>query len=641
MRRLLTASLIACATPPAYAQRASENAIASADDAFGSSVGTENTGIYNENDIRGFSPTKAGNARIDGIYFDQVTFLSTRIRASAAMRVGFAALDYPFPAPTGIVDYTSKTSGNELAASAGLTLNGYGGRFEELDFQIPVIKDHLSIATGIGHGRLEFVDGATITNYAFGFKPTVRFRGFEFSAWYGAFINKDAHTRPLITTSNPFLPSLTQPGEYLGQDWAINRINNNNHGATLKAQLSDALSLRGGFFRSEIVRLANFTEVFAVRDSAGLSSHLVLADPHQRTYSDSWEGQIAWRVARGKWTHRFLLGLRGRDRHTETGGSDFRSFGQVVLGNPDPEEKPSFVFSPVNAGNLVQRNYMLGYLGKLAGVGQINFGVQQVSYRARFRDATAITTTTASPLIYNVSVELLPSRMIALFAGHVRGLEDNGTAPESAANRNEQLPATLTTQTDAGVRIKFAHSQFVVSMFELRKPYFTFGAANRFDAQGSVRHRGAEFSFSGQVGSRLSVVAGAVLMSPVVTGPGRDLGLIGRRPTGTPSSYIRLDANYRTPLLDGLTATASLIHASSRAVSAQPFAALNGNQLMIAPHTTLDLGMRHRFKLGSTPVSARFTVQNIFDTKSWRVLASNTLQQDDRRRIYFSIGADF
>lgn len=50
-----------------FAQRAAENAVASAEDAFGTNVGMESTGIYSEADARGFSPVKAGNVRVDGM----------------------------------------------------------------------------------------------------------------------------------------------------------------------------------------------------------------------------------------------------------------------------------------------------------------------------------------------------------------------------------------------------------------------------------------------------------------------------------------------------------------------------------------------------------------------------------------------
>jgi hypothetical protein len=54
----------------AMAQHASDNPVVSAEDAFGLTVGLESTGLYNPGSIRGFNPQTAGNARIDGLYFD-------------------------------------------------------------------------------------------------------------------------------------------------------------------------------------------------------------------------------------------------------------------------------------------------------------------------------------------------------------------------------------------------------------------------------------------------------------------------------------------------------------------------------------------------------------------------------------------
>ena len=54
----------------AQAQRTQENAITSASDAFGTSIGNETIGLYRDNNVRGFSPVTAGNRRIEGLYFD-------------------------------------------------------------------------------------------------------------------------------------------------------------------------------------------------------------------------------------------------------------------------------------------------------------------------------------------------------------------------------------------------------------------------------------------------------------------------------------------------------------------------------------------------------------------------------------------
>lgn len=125
LRPLLAASVIAVLGVPgaAQAQRAGENAVANADDAFGSTVGLESTGIYTEFNTRGFSPGKAGNIRIDGIYADPIGVIPLRLRASAMIRVGLSAQDYPFHAPTGIVDHKFRSFPDELGLSLTPTVS--------------------------------------------------------------------------------------------------------------------------------------------------------------------------------------------------------------------------------------------------------------------------------------------------------------------------------------------------------------------------------------------------------------------------------------------------------------------------------------------------------------------------------------
>src|ERR1700751_4959645 len=54
-----------------YAQHASDDPLATANDAFGLTLGLESIGLYNPGGVRGFNPQSAGNVRIDGLYFDQ------------------------------------------------------------------------------------------------------------------------------------------------------------------------------------------------------------------------------------------------------------------------------------------------------------------------------------------------------------------------------------------------------------------------------------------------------------------------------------------------------------------------------------------------------------------------------------------
>ncbi len=642
-RNLLLVLTALTAAPPVFAQKTTENAVTAADDAFGTTVGVETIGIYSEFDTRGFSPTKAGNARLDGIYFDSASFLSPRIRAGSAIRVGFAALDYPFPAPTGIIDTKLRGAGDKLIISPSIMIGNYGSFIQDVDAQIPLVKNHLSVAIGLAHSTPIQVDGTRQENTIVAVKPVIRFSSFEFSPFYATIITRNAQAHALAVTSGPTLPSVPPSGLLLGQTWAGGDYDGVTMGATLKMQLGEGLSLRSGYFRSSTLRIHNYTELYALNTAGTNSTHIILSDPRQNTSSRSWESQLGWNQAKGDWQHRIILGVRGRDRHTETGGSFRQVFtGTIPYGLPDVRPLPNPVFSALNIGKIHQISVMASYLVKLKGVGQVNIGLQKTNYRAQQTVASGLVTQTKSaPWLYNASAQFELTPHLSLFAGTVKGLEDSGIAPESAANRNEQLAATLTTQYDGGLRIKGAKSQFVLSAFQIEKPFYGFDPGNRFALVGTVRHRGIEASWSGKIGKHLQLLAGGLVMQPRVSGPGVLAGTLGSRSPGVARSTFRIDANYRTALFGGLTPTLSFVSIGKRAVSSAPFAALAGQQTTLPVFNSLDLGVRNTFKIGKVPVSARFVVANVFDQASWKVIAANTLQPDDRRRASLVIAADF
>ena len=315
----------------------------------------------------------------------------------------------------------------------------------------------------------------------------------------------------------------------------------------------------------------------------------------------------------------------------------------MIFGTPDPELEPAFVYTTPNRGQLRQSSFMLGYLGRIDGLGLINLGVHKARYRARSRDGRTglISAERDDPWLYNATLAIDATASVSLYLGTERGLEDSGTAPENAANRNAQLPATRSTQYEGGVRWKFPGGQLVFNAFEISKPYFSFDAANAFTEVGDVRHRGLETSLSGHFGKRLSVIAGAAAIRARVSGAARDAGLVGRKPAGVPSLYARFDANYRTDIFGGLTPTLALVYTGKRAVGSRPLPILGNKQLSLPGFATVDLGLRQQFMLGNLPSNMRFVIFNVLNKSSWKVVAANTLFVDETRRFSLSLTSDF
>jgi iron complex outermembrane receptor protein len=643
VRALATLAALFAVCGHAHAQRANENAVTDAEDAFGTSVGTESTGIYSENDARGFSPKKAGNVRIDGIYFDQVSSISGRLRESTAIRVGFASQDYPFHAPTGIVDIKFRPMPSELGTSLAVSRTGFWGTIGEWDLRVPIIADHVALTGGVAHADMRQTDGVHSLSWGFSIRPIFRFGGVEVSPFFHQGHFPEGSPQPLAVVSGDRLPKLPPVRRYLGQGWAETSFDNQTRGVTVKAAIAGGLTLRGGLFYSGGARLASYGDIFLMQPGSDQARHIFIADPVQDVHSTSGEVQLAWRISSGRWQHRLIAGYRGRNRYTEFGGSSVHDFGLDTFGNPSTASQPAFTFAPINSGRVRQSSLLLGYTGKIEGVGLLNLGLQRARYRATARDGgTGAATASRDDLwLYNASLGIDISPHVSLFVGTEKGLEDSGSAPENAANSNEQLPSTRSTQYEGGLRWKFRGGQLVVSMFQITKPYFAFDVANSFVELGSVRHRGVETSLTGHFGKRLSLLAGAVMMQPRVSGAALASGLIGERPAGTPSIYAKLDANYRTDIFGGLTPTASLTYTGSRAVGSKPQATLGGQQLMVPGYATVDLGVRQQFRIGAVPVSFRFVLHNVFDAATWRVVAANTLSIEERRRFSLSLAADF
>jgi iron complex outermembrane receptor protein len=383
----------------------------------------------------------------------------------------------------------------------------------------------------------------------------------------------------------------------------------------------------------------------------------VFADPRHDIHSWSGEGLIALTLGNDRLRHRFFAGYRSRNRLTETGGSlpFLRFFGeidpengeprQIFYGERDRFDKPALDFesAKINSGRVRQSSWMFGYVGRLAGVGHLNIGVQKARYRARlFNGETGLTDRSrADPWLYNATLMLEITPRLSLYAATQRGLEDSGLAPESAANRNAQLPATRATQYEGGLRWDFGKGKLVLSAFQITKPYFSFDGANEFVEIGKRRHRGIEASLTGHFGERIDLVAGAAMMDPIVTGKAREEGLAGKRPAGAPKLFAQLNANYRTDLLGGLVLTGGLHYTGKRAVTARPIAHLGGKQLTLPGAMRVDFGLRKLVRIGKVDASIRTILQNIFNKKDWFVAAPDVIFPEERRKLLIILTADF
>lgn len=641
MRRffLLPALGLAFAPMVAQAQRADDNAITAAEDAFGTSIGNETIGLYSASQVRGFSPVTAGNVRIEGVYLDRQGYIAERLVSGSAIRVGLTAQGYPFPAPTGIVDYKLRGVGARPLVSVVAGSFAYGAPSIEVDAQLP-LSARLGVAFGASYGHEEYYDGADARYYRAAIIPRWRPTDtVEIIPFWSMTVGKGEEVAPTIVSAGAFAPPAAPRRRYFGQQWAAKDSRSVNAGFIAKARIGENWAVVAGLFRSTFENEQNFAQNFLDTSREGRTRAQVIADPGQRYASTSGELRVSRSFTDGPRLHTFHASARSRRLDNRYGGAAAPiDLGERGLGEIRPAPDPGgFTFGERTRDHVRQTTIGLAYEGRWKNVGELSIGIQRADYSKTIDLPGDLATTRATdqPWLFNAAGAVHLSPAIALYAGYTRGLEESGLAPNSAANRNEALPAIRTRQADAGIRWTIApRARLVAGVFDVRKPYFNTDERNVFAILGDVRHRGVELSLTANPTDRLNIVAGAVMMKPRVTGEAVVSGRVGRKPLGQSAAILRGNANYKLPFLAGVSLDVAASWFSERAAS-------RDNLVTLDPYMLLDVGARYQFKLGRSPATFRVQMQNVTDTFAWSVVGSNSYGLMDKRRINAFLAVDF
>jgi iron complex outermembrane receptor protein len=641
------AILLASATP-AMGQRADENAVKAADDAFGTSLGKETIGLYTADNVRGFSPITAGNIRIEGLSVTEHGGFTQRVVSGSTIKVGLTAQSYPFLAPTGIADYSLRSSGNEAVFSPVLSVGPNRGVALEVDAQLPIVRDRLSLAVGVSYRFEENFPGEDghpgedARQLQGG--GVLRWRpldGVEVKSFYGRTKFIDDRTIGQIFTAGPYLPPEIDR-RFFGLDWALNQVERQFYGAASTVQLSNAWQVRAGLFRWNN-RADNLTELYRNVQRDGAAQRQLVATKDQAQASTSGELLSSYSLIEGDRRHTLHLAGRGRDTRRAFGGADVRDLGPTVIGRRIDVPEPAFEFGPRSRDEVRQITAGIGYELRWLKVGELSLGVQKTDYEKTTSIPGRPTLTTKdSPWLYNGTLALRLTDKLVAYAGYTRGLEESAAAPPDAVNRNSAPPALRTSQRDAGIRYAILpRLSLVAGVFDVRKPYFNLDPDRVYRELGRVRHRGIEVSLAGQPIEGLSLVSGAVLLDAVVSGEAVKLGMIGPKPVGTTGTTIRANLDYRLPFFRPLSVDLGITHQAGKVASTREYAELGERQLMTEPVTTFDIGARYRFQLGSAPTTLRAVVTNLFDAYGWNVSSNAGFRFIDTRRFQLSLAADF
>ena len=324
--------------------------------------------------------------------------------------------------------------------------------------------------------------------------------------------------------------------------------------------------------------------------------------------------------------------VKGRDRSLRSGGVANVDFGLATLSFAPPvQDDVVYQTGPTTLVKTQQVTPGIAYEGFWRDVGQLSLGLQKSFYESTARvPGNAEVSTRLRPWLYDIGAAAIVTSRLAVYASTTRGLEEIGTAPINASNRDQAVPAQLTRQVDAGIRYSLSKSlALVAGVFKIDKPYFDLDAQRFFRQIGTTSNRGAELSISGALTDRFTVVAGYLYIDPTVrydTGGGMQAE---RTPIGPIPGLLRANFQYRPAFLNGLIFDAKIESTSSR-YARYP-------DISLPAVTSLDLGTRYNTHIRGKPATWRLQLYNLTNASYLSPHASGMLMAYDERHYEMSV----
>jgi iron complex outermembrane receptor protein len=622
---------------PAVAQRADQNAVKEADDAFGTSNGYQQVGLYSMNEARGFNPQQAGNLRLEGLYFNLPSpYVNQCLVRDTTMRIGIAAQSYSFPAPTGIADLKLYIPGSESHGSAVVS----SGSYDELGALVEgqgKITEEVSAAACVAYNRNFLGDtearrsANTSAAALLAWRPSADTMILPF---WSIMAGDNSQVIPSVYTDGFEAPPVYRPRDLFTDGFSTQGWHMDTGGILLRHAFSPTWSLAAGLFEARENDAQSFIpQYLSVLSDSSAQDVLDVVPPVQSSVT-SGEVRLTRNVTEGAHSRKWELSLRGRSAHRDYGGDAIVPYGPVMLEGPPPPNFIPFATTAESADDTRQLEGGLSYEERWKDAGSVALGLLKSDYRRTITDPnSAPDTDAAAPLLGSARFTVAAGPSVTIYGSFIQGLEDSLLAPTIAKNRGQPPPATRTHQSDVGLR--YAPDQtlsLILGAFEIDKAYFNVGETDLYEQLGKIRHRGVESSAT-YSDAGITLVAGGVWLRPHVERTLQEPGATGTVPLGPVPLTLTLNLDLAPPAWKPFAAQVQLTRLSGAVATADDRAKLD-------PITVLALGVRYESTFGNHPMSIRLDVHNATNTEGIRLTTVGQLMPQPARRFSLVFAVD-
>ena len=213
------------------------------------------------------------------------------------------------------------------------------------------------------------------------------------------------------------------------------------------------------------------------------------------------------------------------------------------------------------------------------------------------------------------SYTLAPNQMV--YASWGRGTESDAAPGRlEYTNHGQALPSARSRQLEAGLKVSTANATWGFALFDIKRPVWADtgvcdgtddscttvldGFAHHEGLEGNAAWRNGAWNFQGSL-QALRAHRHDSSTNPAVN---------GKQPTNVPLRTAKIQVRYDVPQLAGLSTQVDMLAVGDRA-------ALPDNSVKIPGYAVTDLSVKY-VQRGSTTLTWRLGVDNVFDRRAWR-----------------------
>lgn len=593
-----------------------------------------NTAIYSNLAIRGITLNNFTNVRWNGV-LPIVNLIEQPIESKDRIEVlkGAAGLYYGFATPSGIVnlvterpttapvtrfDFQGDTNGS-VGASVDLS-RSFGTAGLRVNAGTSILETGVRRSTGERH----FVTGAFDWRPADGLEILL---DAEYN--YKSITEPTEFSLPAAVNGVITLPPLQSPSKNLGAAWMQGRGWETNLLARVNYDFAPDWRIAAAVGQSYLTRGRDYSS-FSGYDLATGNGTVTVAMTDGNDYKNMiYRGDLSGSFRTGPVSHNILIGVSYYTRDSNVPTAVRYRFAQnlyqpVII--PQQPTPPRIIANPSRVEDLGLYIFDRASLGEWL---QATIGFRKTDYS----DVSRTSNYKIKPDTWSYGLMVKPVAWANIYANYIEGLEPGPIAQQIANNAGEILPAAVSKQREAGIKVEPIQGLLMTAAyFHIKRPSAYLNSANVFVQDAEAVYEGAEFSVVGEVVPNLSIAASAMRLSaeqksgnPIVVGK-----LIENVTKFSGSIF----AEYRVPAIEGLRISAGMFHVGRRAVNAL-------NQAFVPGYETFDVGASYAFDLLGNQTTLRIYGENVTGKRYWASTGSSLLAQGLPATVKMSVSTRF